>query len=56
MPLSTKAIVSQIIRDHRGYIRVRNNLPRGTVFVIELPVAGEKTPDLTVGGNVRSIG
>jgi two-component system nitrogen regulation sensor histidine kinase NtrY len=33
------AIVSRIIADHRGYIRVQENSPRGTRFVIELPVA-----------------
>ncbi|HWP35660.1 MAG TPA: ATP-binding protein [Thermodesulfobacteriota bacterium] len=32
------AIVSTIIADHNGYIRVRDNQPRGTRFVIELPV------------------
>jgi two-component system, NtrC family, nitrogen regulation sensor histidine kinase NtrY len=32
------AIVSTIIADHGGYIRVRDNQPRGTCFVIELPV------------------
>ncbi|HKX51248.1 MAG TPA: ATP-binding protein, partial [Candidatus Binatia bacterium] len=31
-------IVNQIVEDHRGYIRVRNNEPRGTRFVIEFPV------------------
>jgi two-component system nitrogen regulation sensor histidine kinase NtrY len=31
-------IVSQIIEDHQGYIRVRPNEPRGTRFIIELPV------------------
>jgi len=31
-------IVNQIIEDHRGYIRVRSNEPRGTRFTIELPV------------------
>ncbi|MGE5304757.1 MAG: ATP-binding protein [Alphaproteobacteria bacterium] len=31
-------IVNQIIEDHRGYIRVRSNEPRGTRFAIELPV------------------
>lgn len=30
-------IVNQIIEDHRGYIRVRPNEPRGTRFTIELP-------------------
>ena len=33
------AIVSRIIADHHGYIRVRENKPTGTRFVIELPVA-----------------
>lgn len=32
------AIVSNIISDHNGYIRVKDNLPIGTRFVIELPV------------------
>jgi len=32
------AIVSTIIADHGGYIRVRDNRPRGTCFVVELPV------------------
>jgi two-component system nitrogen regulation sensor histidine kinase NtrY len=32
------AIVSKIVADHNGYIRVRDNQPRGTRFVIELPV------------------
>jgi len=34
------AIVSDIIADHRGYIRVKDNVPVGTRFVIELPVKG----------------
>ncbi|RNC67222.1 MAG: HAMP domain-containing protein [Desulfuromonadales bacterium] len=32
------AIVNTVITDHHGYIRVKDNEPRGTVFVIELPV------------------
>ena len=32
------AIVSKIVADHHGYIRVHENRPRGTRFVIELPV------------------
>jgi two-component system nitrogen regulation sensor histidine kinase NtrY len=32
------AIVSAIVSDHNGYLRVRDNKPRGTVFSIELPV------------------
>lgn len=31
-------IVSTIISDHNGYIRVRDNQPRGTKFIIELPL------------------
>jgi two-component system nitrogen regulation sensor histidine kinase NtrY len=31
------AIVSRIVSDHSGYIRVRSNRPRGARFVIELP-------------------
>ncbi len=31
------AIVSTIITDHDGFIRVKDNHPKGTKFVIELP-------------------
>jgi two-component system nitrogen regulation sensor histidine kinase NtrY len=31
------AIVSTIISKHRGYIRVKDNEPKGSVFIIELP-------------------
>jgi two-component system nitrogen regulation sensor histidine kinase NtrY len=31
-------IVNAIIADHNGYIRVRDNKPTGTTFLIELPV------------------
>jgi two-component system nitrogen regulation sensor histidine kinase NtrY len=31
------AIVASIIADHNGFVRVRDNSPRGTVIVIELP-------------------
>jgi hypothetical protein len=43
------AIVSRIIEDHRGSIRVEENRPVGTRFVVELPVAAE-----TVGTAVVS--
>lgn len=33
------AIVSTIITDHNGYIRVRDNKPSGTIFLIELPAS-----------------
>jgi two-component system, NtrC family, nitrogen regulation sensor histidine kinase NtrY len=32
------SIVSAIVEDHHGYIRVRPNEPKGTKFIIELPV------------------
>jgi two-component system nitrogen regulation sensor histidine kinase NtrY len=32
------AIVNTIITDHNGFIRVQDNKPRGTRFIIELPV------------------
>ena len=31
------AIVSTIVADHNGYIRVRDNKPQGSIFIIELP-------------------
>jgi two-component system nitrogen regulation sensor histidine kinase NtrY len=33
------AIVSRIVADHHGYIRVHANRPRGTRFIVELPVS-----------------
>ncbi|MFY9661069.1 MAG: ATP-binding protein [Terriglobales bacterium] len=36
------AIVSRIVEDHHGSIRVEENKPVGSRFVIELPVAAEK--------------
>ncbi len=32
------AIVSRIVADHRGYLRVHDRRPRGTRFIVELPV------------------
>jgi len=32
------AIVSSIVTDHHGFIRVRDNPPRGSSFVVEFPV------------------
>jgi two-component system nitrogen regulation sensor histidine kinase NtrY len=32
------AIVATIVADHQGFIRVRDNEPRGSRFIIELPV------------------
>jgi len=37
------AIVSTIISDHNGYIRVRDNEPQGTHFIVELPITSEAT-------------
>jgi two-component system nitrogen regulation sensor histidine kinase NtrY len=34
------AIVSRIVADHRGYLRVHENRPRGTRFILELPERG----------------
>jgi two-component system, NtrC family, nitrogen regulation sensor histidine kinase NtrY len=31
-------IVNRIISDHNGFIRVKDNIPKGTIFSIELPV------------------
>jgi two-component system, NtrC family, nitrogen regulation sensor histidine kinase NtrY len=36
------AIVNRIIEDHGGTIRVEENKPVGTKFIVELPVAGEE--------------
>ena len=35
------AIVSRIVSDHSGYVRVGANRPRGSRFIIELPVRAE---------------
>lgn len=32
------SIVKKIISDHQGYIRVSDNIPKGTKFIIELPI------------------
>lgn len=37
------AIVSSIISDHQGFIRVKDNEPKGTKFIIELPVTSAWT-------------
>ncbi|NLV25281.1 MAG: HAMP domain-containing protein [Deltaproteobacteria bacterium] len=38
-------IVSTIIADHNGYIRVKDNKPTGTSFIIELPVNKRPAPE-----------
>jgi two-component system nitrogen regulation sensor histidine kinase NtrY len=35
------AIVSTIVADHQGFVRVKDNEPRGSRFVVELPVKGQ---------------
>jgi two-component system nitrogen regulation sensor histidine kinase NtrY len=32
------AIANRIVAEHRGYIRVRDNEPEGTIFTIEIPI------------------
>jgi signal transduction histidine kinase len=40
------AIVSRIMEDHHGSIRVEENLPVGGArFILELPLAPESLPD-----------
>jgi two-component system, NtrC family, nitrogen regulation sensor histidine kinase NtrY len=41
------AIVSRIVEDHRGSIRVEDNKPMGSRFIIELPVAQRTEVDHT---------
>jgi two-component system nitrogen regulation sensor histidine kinase NtrY len=36
------AIVSTIVSDHSGYIRVQDNIPNGSVFIIELPLLNKE--------------
>lgn len=38
------AIVGRIVEDHHGSIRVEENRPVGTRFIVELPVVPEATP------------
>jgi nitrogen fixation/metabolism regulation signal transduction histidine kinase len=38
------SIVSRIVEDHHGSIRVEENHPVGTRFIVELPVVPESTP------------
>ena len=35
------AIVSRIVSDHSGWVRVGQNRPRGSRFIVELPVRAE---------------
>jgi two-component system, NtrC family, nitrogen regulation sensor histidine kinase NtrY len=38
------AIVNRIVEDHRGSIRVEENRPVGTRFIVELPLVAEPAP------------
>ncbi len=48
------SIVSRIIEDHHGTIRVEENQPVGTRFIVELPVAGENVSVTTHAGHADS--
>jgi signal transduction histidine kinase len=37
-------IVHEIVTEHRGTVRVEDNPPRGSRFIMELPVAPVPTP------------
>src|SRR5947207_13780741 len=41
------AISSRIVADHGGYIGVEPNLPKGTRFILELPVCQESSLSMT---------
>lgn len=41
------AIAKSIVSDHGGYVRVKSNQPRGTVFVIELPARNPESVNIT---------
>jgi len=49
------AIVSRIVADHRGYIRVQQNEPQGTRFVVELPIARAES-ERAAGASEVSVG
>lgn len=34
------AIANKIVTEHRGYIMLRDNAPKGTIFTIEIPIKG----------------
>jgi len=47
------AIVSRIVEDHHGSIRVEENSPVGTRFIVELPVAQEMAAAAAGGENAH---
>lgn len=51
------AIVSTIIADHHGYVRLRDNAPRGAMFIIEFPSStrsAEKAEEKSITKGNRS--
>ena len=49
------AIVNTIISDHNGYIRVRDNEPTGTRFIIELPAGIDDTSVQQMPGRLHLV-
>lgn len=47
------AIVATIISDHNGYIRVKDNLPKGSRFIVELPLNGASSKIEMAGSDAR---
>ena len=47
------AIVSAIVADHQAYIRVQDNQPRGSRFIIDFPLRGRREADAHRGAGVR---
>jgi two-component system nitrogen regulation sensor histidine kinase NtrY len=47
------AIVSAIMADHKGFVRVRDNHPRGTRFVLEFPVRRTQAAARASAGGYR---
>jgi len=45
------SIVSRIVEDHRGSIRVEENHPVGTRFIVELPVVAESAPAAVIANH-----
>ncbi len=46
------SIVSRIVEDHHGSIRVEENHPVGTRFIVELPLVPESTPAAIIAKHV----
>jgi two-component system nitrogen regulation sensor histidine kinase NtrY len=50
------AIVKRTVEDHNGYLRALDNQPRGTRFVIELPVIVSNTASQVMTTNYQNEG